>query len=81
MDANLTEINDRIHLPTEKQCYSQLLNIQDRTINKLVIAVIADSQKEEFTPLLVRATTKKDPIVAAAASEAYLNLRHIKNTA
>ena len=80
-EANLSEINDRVHLPTEKQCYHQLLELQDRTINKLVIKVIQDSGKEEFMPLLVRATTKKDPIVAAAASEAYVEMRNIRNIA
>ncbi|WP_082438538.1 Npt1/Npt2 family nucleotide transporter [Nonlabens sp. YIK11] len=80
-DANLSEINDRIHLPTEKQCYLQLLELQDRALNKLVIQVIVDSGNEDFMPLLVRATTKKDPIVAAAASEAYLKMRNIRNIA
>ena len=80
-DATLSEINNRIHLPTEVQCYSSLLSIQDRTINKLVINVIVDSNNQDFTPLLVRATTKKDPKVAAAASEAYMRIRNIQNTA
>ena len=80
-NANLSEINDRIQLPTEKQCYLQLLELQDRNINKLVIQVILDSGNDDLMPLLVRATTKKDPIVAAAASEAYLKMRNIRNIA
>jgi len=80
-DANLSEINDRIQLPTEYQSYLKLLDVQDRSINKHVIYVIKDSQNEDLTPLLVRATTNSDPEVASTASAAYMKIRNIKNTA
>jgi AAA family ATP:ADP antiporter len=80
-EADISEIHDRIVLPSEKQCYYQLLQLEDRKINKLVIKVIADSNNSELVPLLVRATTKKDPRVAEAASEAYLKVQNISRTA
>lgn len=80
-EANLTEITDRVQLPTESQCYINLLQIKDRRINKQVIRVIADSGNPQLTPILVRATTNSDPIVASAASEAYMKMRNIKNIA
>jgi len=81
LDDNLTEMHDRVQLPSEKQCYYDLLQVEDRKINKLVVAVIADSNNPELIPLLVRATTKKDPKVATAASEVYMRLRNISKTA
>ncbi|WP_194850273.1 NTP/NDP exchange transporter [Nonlabens antarcticus] len=80
-DGELSEMHDRVALPTEMQCYYHLLQVEDRKINKLVIKVIADSNNPELVPLLVRATTKKDPKIAAAASEAYMKIRNLSKTA
>lgn len=80
-DAGQSEPHDRIQLPTEIQCYHQLLQLEDRKTNKMVIEVIADSNNPELLPLLVRATTKKDLKVAAAASEAYMKIQNISRTA
>jgi AAA family ATP:ADP antiporter len=79
--SDITDIHDRVALPSEKQCYYQLLQLEDRKINKLVIKVIADSNNPELVLLLVGATTKKDPKVAEAASEAYLKVQNISKTA
>jgi AAA family ATP:ADP antiporter len=76
-DDELPEIHKRVELPTEKHAYLMLLNLNDRKLGKLVIAVIAGSNNEELVHILVKATTMKDPEVASVASKAYMQLRKI----
>lgn len=73
---NLSEMHDRVSLPSEKQSYYELLQVEDRKINKLTIKVIVDSQNTDLIPLLVRATTKRDIKIADKASKAYLKMKN-----